>query len=105
MDLTPAYKSLGFVDASEAVLWPYVETLDGGEVWIQPLILEGENLERYIRAGFDFLFKRDHNIHAFRFDSPFPVSPAERAMAGRAEPGIPLTPKRQSEERNGVHSH
>lgn len=70
-DVTPAYRSLGFVDASEAVRWPYVETLDGGDIWIQPLILEGDKLEEYIRSGFDHVFKTPLNTHAFRFDNPF----------------------------------
>ncbi len=104
MDLTPAYKSLGFVDASEPVLWPYVETLDGGEVWIQPLILEGAALEKYVRAGFDFLFRRKENIHAFRFDSPFPIAPPDRAGSPQAGV-IAIAPGGSSEERNGVHSH
>lgn len=107
MDLTPAYKSLGFVDASEPVLWPYVEALDGGEVWIQPLILEGAALENYIRAGFDFLFRRKPNIQAFRFDSPFPISPSDSPAPApaRVEAQKPLAARIEPEERNGVHSH
>lgn len=79
MDLTPGYKSLGFVEACEPVLWPYVETLDGGDVWIQPLILQDHGLEEYIRAGFDYLFKTSTHTHAFRFDRPFPRQSEESA--------------------------
>lgn len=107
MDLTPAYKSLGFVDASEAVLWPYVETLDGEDVWIQPLILEGENLEKYIRAGFDFLFRTNQNTHAFRFNSPFAPSSSNAVppVPVRPEAGRQVAaPRRQSEEHNGTNS-
>jgi len=55
-DLTTRHLQLGFVPCSEKVKWPYVEAVDGREVWIQPLLLQGERLDRYIGAGFDFLF-------------------------------------------------
>ncbi len=49
IDLTPSYAQLGFVNACEPVKWPYAETLDGDEIWVQPLILEGARLEAYVR--------------------------------------------------------
>jgi hypothetical protein len=56
VDLTTPHLGLGFVPASERVKWPFLETNDGRDIWAQPLILEGARLDRYIGAGFDFLF-------------------------------------------------
>lgn len=56
VDLSTPHLKLGFVQASERIKWPFAETMDGREIWVQPLILEGAALERYIGAGFDFLF-------------------------------------------------
>lgn len=108
MDLTPTYRPLGFVDACEAVLWPYGETLDGGEMWIQPLILEGERLEQYIRSGFDFLFGSSEDGLVFHFDRPFAPS---RSTGKAALPGLvssetpaSISATDEDEKRNGANS-
>ncbi|MGH7906992.1 MAG: hypothetical protein ACREP6_10220, partial [Candidatus Binataceae bacterium] len=35
------YLSIGFVKAGEPIIFPYIETTDGGDLWVQPLLLEG----------------------------------------------------------------
>jgi len=70
MDLTARYAHFQFVNASEPVLHPYLETLDGDQVWVQPMLLEGPNLERYVRMGFDFLFKGPDGRRALRIQKP-----------------------------------
>jgi hypothetical protein len=112
VDLTTPHLQLGFRPASEKVLWPYVETTDGREIWIQPLLLEGEALDRYIRAGFDFLFHANAGKRPIlTFDkavategprreaAPQPVAPvvdAKVMSAAKAASG---------EERNGASAH
>jgi hypothetical protein len=49
-DGTAFYRGIGFVDAGEAVEYPYLETLEGEPIWAQPMILEGEGLARLTRA-------------------------------------------------------
>ena len=39
-DGTPFYRATGFVDAGEAVEYPYLETLKGEPIWAQPMILK-----------------------------------------------------------------
>jgi hypothetical protein len=73
IDLTASYAQLGFVNACEPVQWPYIETLDGDEMWVQPLILEGARLEAYVRAGFEYLFRMSGNGRALRFNVDFPA--------------------------------
>jgi hypothetical protein len=80
IDLTASYAQLGFVNACEPVIWPYVETLDGGEVWIQPLILEGARLEAYIRAGFEYLFRVSGERKVLKLNVDFPARPEGTAL-------------------------
>lgn len=83
IDLTASYAQLGFVNACAPVKWPYVETLDGGEMWVQPLILEGARLEAYVRAGFEHLFRASGDRRALRFNIDFSARP--ESTAGRPE--------------------
>jgi len=69
VDLTALHRELNFVDACEPVKWPWLETVDGGEIWAQPLILQGEKLEEYIRSGFDLLFRATDDRWSIRFDA------------------------------------
>jgi hypothetical protein len=83
IDLTGPHAQLNFVKAGEPLRNPYGETLDGGEVWVQPMILEGAALDEYIRRGFEFLFQVDGKRQVLRFD----VSLMKSATA--TEPAAP----------------
>ncbi len=80
IDLTASYAQLGFVNACEPVKWPYAETLDGGEVWVQPLILEGARLEAYIRAGFEYLFRVSGERRVLKLNVDLPSRPESTAL-------------------------
>ncbi len=80
VDLSISYAQLNFVNACEPLLWPYAETVDGEEIWTQPMILQGEKLEEYIRSGFEFLFKNREGRQVLRFDRPAPVPAPTREI-------------------------
>jgi hypothetical protein len=80
IDLTASYAQLGFVNACEPVKWPYAETLDGSEVWVQPLILEGARLEAYVRAGFEYLFRVSGERRVLKLNVDLPVRPESTAV-------------------------
>lgn len=82
IDITSSYAQLGFVNACEPVRWPYAETLDGGEIWVQPLILEGARLEAYVRAGVEYLSQMSGDRGAIRFNVDFPARPESTAAVG-----------------------
>ena len=113
MDLTTPHLRLGFVPASERVKWPYVETTEGEEIWIQPLLLTGEPLERYIGAGFDFLFHANAGTRPMlRFDRAIATQGPRREAAPQItkpqeqSPSISISTTTPSgEERNGVGAH
>jgi hypothetical protein len=111
-DLTTPHLGLGFVPACERVRWPYLETLDGREIWAQPLILQGAALDRYIGAGFDFLF------HAHAGDRPMLTFDKAIATQGpRREPATSAVQVHEKalsatktapvagEDRNGASAH
>jgi hypothetical protein len=86
IDITSSYAQLGFVNACEPVKWPYAETLDGSEIWVQPLILEGARLEAYVRAGFEYLSQMSGNRQTIRFNVDFPARPESAAAMGNGNP-------------------
>lgn len=114
VDLTTPHLQLGFVPACERVKWPFLETNDGREIWAQPLILEGERLDRYIGAGFDFLFHANAGERPMlRFDrtiatqGPGHKAAPEIAKTEEPEPStsIAAATRSDSEERNGATAH
>jgi hypothetical protein len=112
-DLTTSHLQLGFVPACERIKWPYMEANDGREIWAQPLILQGEALERYIGAGFDFLFHANAGTRPMlRFDRAIATQgPKREAPPQIAKPDEPqsssviATTTPSGEERNGVGAH
>lgn len=97
MDLTTPHLQLGFMPASERIKWPFIETNDGREIWIQPLVLEGERLEQYVGAGFDFLFHSNAGQRPMlRFDRAIATQGPRREVAPQVA---------KPEERNGTSVH
>lgn len=109
IDLRTFYAQLNFVEVGEPLRWPYAETADGGEIWVQPMILQGEKLEDYIRSGFEFLFKNREGRQVLRFDRPLPA-PASKSpreiQVPRLEEGaaIAAAPPLDRENGNGAAS-
>lgn len=103
IDRAAVYAQMNFVSACEPVKFPYGETTDGGEVWVQPMILQGEKLEEYIRSGFEFLFKNREGRQVLRFDRPTPASTRE-IQVPRPEESTPLAvvPALNRENGNGA---
>jgi hypothetical protein len=50
VDRTVSYLTAGFVKAGEPFAYPYLETVDGGEVRVQALVLEGEPMARLTKV-------------------------------------------------------
>ncbi len=113
VDLATPHLQLGFVPASERIKWPFIETIDGREIWIQPLLLEGERLDQYIGAGFDFLFHANAGARPMlRFDRSIATQGPRRDIApqvakAKETESIPVLAAARSdgEERNGASAH
>jgi len=80
LDLTAPHRELGFIDACEPIPNRFAKSLGGERLWVQPLILEGENLQAYVRWGFDCLFRGENGRQVFEVQasrSQLPI-PAQR---------------------------
>ncbi len=104
-DGTTSYAETNFVTVCEPVDWPYGQTLDGGKIWVQPMLLEGDNLQKLIHRVFEMGFEARERCAIIRFDNPLPSQPsldrpaipAELSTAGKsADPGV------STQERNGA---
>ncbi len=73
-DLTRGYKGV-FEPAAEPVPWPYARTLDGSAVWVQPMVLAGPQLHRFVRQAWLLGFATMDQHRRIRFDNPFDISP------------------------------
>jgi hypothetical protein len=80
VDLTAPYTQFKFDKAGEPLKAPYSETFDEGDMWVQPMILQGEKLAEYVRWGFDFLLNSGNDRLTLRFDKPAAASPRTDQM-------------------------
>ena len=107
VDRTRPYVRYSFADACERIRWPWGETIEGGEIWVQPMILEGEKLEEYLRSGFDFIFQTAGNRRPLRFDLPAMtgLATSDPVVPEREEPNSSfVSSERAGDERNGSTS-
>jgi len=98
-DQTPSYAGVNFVKAGDPILWPYCETTDGGELWVQPMVLEGEPLARLLHAVFAAGFAVSDSMRRIRFDNPFTVQPT------LSRPSIPVGQRLAEVESRVTHGH
>ena len=85
LNLTEFYSALNFVNAGEPVEWPFARMLDGGRFWVQPMVLEDDGLEEFIRLGFELMFQSCEGRRALRFEAPASVQPWSRSLADRSK--------------------
>jgi len=56
VDITDFYAAEGFRAACEPVVWPFAETNSGSLIVVQPMIITGARLDRYVERGYDAIF-------------------------------------------------
>jgi hypothetical protein len=78
-NLSCAYKQ--FARIGEPIEWPYARTVDGGKISVQPMVLEGEALNRTIEEASSHRYAVLDGERGIRFDSPYPI--CSRRMYGR----------------------
>jgi len=107
VDLTTPYTQFRFDKAGEPLKAPYSETFEEGDMWVQPMILQGEKLGAYVRWGFDFLLQAGSDRLMLRFDKP--AAPSPRAVethasnaGGESRSDRPNGQVAPTEERNGA---
>lgn len=87
-NLTGGYKY--FTRAGEPIEWPYARTLEGGKIYVQAMVLEGEALTKAVADAGQYGFEVLDGGTRLRFVTPFGISSKridERMHAGdRATP-------------------
>jgi hypothetical protein len=75
-DGTISYAETNFVKPCDEVEWPYGQTLEGGKIWVQPMLLEGDNLQKLIHWVFEMGFETAGRGTIIRFDNPLAFQPS-----------------------------
>ena len=99
VDLSAFYGRMDFAKACEPIKWPYMKTITGEDIWAQPMILEGEKLEDYVRSGFEFLFGGRNDRSGLRLTGIAATRTPSPSVA------ILSSASRSGDERNGSASH
>jgi hypothetical protein len=102
-DGTTFYRGIGFVDAGEAVEYPYLETLTGDPIWAQPMILEGEGLARLTRVFSRLIIETHDDNRVVRFTN-FMRKKSEGVVHVTARNGFFVPAPASVENRAGVES-
>lgn len=93
-NLTLAYRD-GFDRVGEPIEWPYARTLDGGRIFVQAMVSEGEKLHRSIREAGQYGYTASEDLSRISFASPYRVCTKNmRKALIRGE--IPAAPPMQS---------
>lgn len=71
-NLTIAYRG-GFDRIGEPIEWPYARTLDGGKIFVQAMVSDGEKLQSSIREAAQYGFEAAEDTSRIRFNSPFQI--------------------------------
>jgi hypothetical protein len=78
-DLTGNYPDYRAVDSP--IEWPFAQTLDGQKIYVQPMILDGENLIGRISSAMRAGFESHGGNRQLRFDNPLTAAILERRAA------------------------
>jgi hypothetical protein len=78
-DLTGSYPDYRAVDSP--IQWPFAETLEGERVCVQPMLLDGEDLQRRIAAATRAGFEAVDSNRRIRYENPLAAAIMERRMA------------------------
>jgi len=76
VDTTRSYLETNFVKVGEPVWFAFGQTLDGGKLLVQPMVLEGEALENLMRKVFALGFETRENHSVIRFENPIALKPS-----------------------------
>jgi hypothetical protein len=98
-DLSAPYTRFNFRPC-EPVKFPYGQTNEGDEIWVRPMVLEGDKLEDYIRAGFDTLFRHRADGGGLQLNISAPSRPSS-ATPRPEELQVQVSRPDHGDERNG----
>jgi hypothetical protein len=75
-DLTASYVETNFIKPCGPVEFPYGQTLEGKQISVQPMVIEGETLQSLIRKVFALGFETVDRHRVIRFPNPLALKPS-----------------------------
>jgi hypothetical protein len=86
-DMTTVYPEFEAVGAP--IVYPYLETLDGGPVYVQPLVLQGHALAEVFAQLSTLRLATDSAYSWLRIENPFAIIHVETRLGLRRSDGLP----------------
>jgi hypothetical protein len=83
-NLSPAYDH-DFDRIGEPIEWPYALTLEGGKIYVQAMVSEGEKLERAVRVAGQWGFRATEDLTRITLNTPYNISARVRWRADRGQ--------------------
>ncbi|HUN58184.1 MAG TPA: hypothetical protein VMU41_08720 [Candidatus Binataceae bacterium] len=81
-NLSTAYNK-GFERMGDPVAWPYIHTLSGDKIWVQPMVSQGEALQQLIRETVAHQADVKELTNGMRFTTPYSIS--ARSISERSQ--------------------
>ena len=81
-----SYMYTPFNRIGEPIEWPYIRTLEGGKIFVQAMVLEGNALQRTVEDARSFGYEAIDEDRLIRFNSPFPI--CSRQLEERRNGGV-----------------
>jgi hypothetical protein len=88
-NLSGTYKN--FTRAGEPIEWPYILTMDGRKMYVQPMMIEGEALAAWIAEAERYGYATIDGGTGLRFEAPFAISSKRLEARVRAGTVVPAT--------------
>jgi hypothetical protein len=83
-NLSSAYRR-DFDRTGEPIQWPYARTLDGGKIYVQAMVSQGEKLDRMVREAGQWGFEADAQLNRVVFESPYTICTRQVERAKRVD--------------------
>ncbi len=75
-DGTISYAENNFVKACDEVEWPFAQTPGGDKIRVQPMLLEGDNLQKLVDRVFEMGFETAGRGTIIRFENRLAIQPS-----------------------------
>jgi hypothetical protein len=80
-----------FECAGDPIEWPYIRTLEGEKMLVQPMVSSGAKLTRMIDEACQWGFRVDHDLTRISFTSPFTIGRRRRKREQGRSAGLSVT--------------
>jgi hypothetical protein len=80
----------GFERLGDPVAWPYIHTLSGDKIWVQPMVSQGIALQKLVNEARTYQYEVKENGNRLTFSTPCSIS--ARSFRERSARTARITP-------------